>query len=181
MACYGPRPLNFYSAMKRFIIFFSFLSVLSGCTFEDVEVDKIRPGDSIPAFEVVMNDGTVINDSSLSGSVSMIMFFYTLCPDCQKTLPSVQRIYDEYVSKGVKIVLISREEGEETISSYWKENSFNMPYSAQNDKVVYNKFASTRIPRIYISDEKRTVRYIFTDDPIPSYDDLKSSIESLIR
>ena len=56
-----------------------------------------------------------------------------------------------------------------------------MPYSAQKDRNIYELFAVSRIPRIYISDENGTVRYIFTDDPVPSYDDLKSSLESLIR
>ena len=56
-----------------------------------------------------------------------------------------------------------------------------MPYSAQESRYVYNKFASTRIPRVYICDKDGIIRYIFTDDPIPVYDDLMSSLESLIR
>lgn len=93
----------------------------------------------------------------------------------------MQGIYDEYVPGGVRIVLISREDASDNIEAYWAANGLEMPYSAQTDRRVYELFASSRIPRIYISDENGTVRYIFTDDPVPSYDDLKSALESLRR
>lgn len=142
---------------------------------------EVKVGDILPEFEVVMSDGSLLTDDSLKGSVSILMFFHTSCPDCQQTLPRVQSIYDEYSVKGVKIALISREESSDDISSYWTDNSLNMPYSAQDDRKVYNMFATSRIPRIYISDENGTIRYIFTDDPVASYDDLKSALESLIH
>lgn len=167
--------------MKRFLVILFLVNIISGCIKEDVTGADIKVGDMLPGFEVLMNDGSVANDAYLKGSVSIVMFFHTSCPDCQQALPRVQQIYDEYTSKGVKTVLISREEGLDDISGYWSRNGLDLPYSAQNDRKVYELFASSRIPRIYISDENGTVRYIFTDDPVPSYDDLKSALESLIR
>lgn len=167
--------------MKRLLAIFSFVCILSGCILEKNEGTDINTGDVLPDFEVVMNDGSVVTDDHLKGSVSAVMFFHTSCPDCQQTLPRMQTIYDEYTPKGVKIALISRDEGEYDIMSYWSENGLNMPFSAQNDREVYELFATSRIPRIYISDENGIVRYIYTDDPTPSYNELKSSFESLIR
>lgn len=167
--------------MKRLSVIFSIVCIISGCVLEKNEGADIKTGDVLPDFEVVMNDGSVVNDDYLNGSISAVMFFHTSCPDCQQTLPRMQTIYDEYTPKGVKIVLISRDEGESDIMSYWSENDLNMPYSAQNDRKVYELFATSRIPRIYISDKNGIVRYIYTDDPTPSYDELKSSFESLIR
>lgn len=138
-------------------------------------------GDKLPDFEVVMSDGSVVSNDSLEGNVSLVMFFHTSCPDCQQALPRVQEIYDEYVPKGVSFTLIGRECGKDEIEAYWVENGLNMPYSEQNDRGVYNIFASSRIPRIYISDENGTVRYIFTDDPVATLEDLKSSLDVLIR
>jgi peroxiredoxin len=167
--------------MKRFLAIISLVTVFAGCIMEENTGGEVKVGDILPEFEVVMSDGSLLTDDSLKGSVSILMFFHTSCPDCQQALPMVQNIYDEYSVKGVKIALISREESSDDISSYWTDNSLNMPYSAQDDRKVYELFASTRIPRIYMSDENGIVRYIFTDDPVPSYDDLKSALESLIR
>ena len=167
--------------MKRILgVFVAFLS-LAGCINEKIEGADLKIGDMIPGFSVVMNDGTAVSDQSLIGSVSFIMFFHTTCPDCQQTLPVVQDIYDSYAQKGVKFALISRDEGAKGIESYWAELSYNMPYSAQNSRNVYKKFARERIPRVYICDKDGIIRYIFTDGPIPTYDDLMYSLESLIR
>ena len=138
-------------------------------------------GDRLPDFEVVMNDGSVVDDDILSEGVSVVMFFHTSCPDCQQALPRMQQIYDEYISKGVYFAFISREESAVDIESYFKEKGLKLPYSAQNDRKVYEQFAQTRIPRIYICEKGGIIRYIFTDDPVPTYDLLKSSLDSVIR
>lgn len=167
--------------MKRISAILFCLYLLCGCIREDGVGANIKVGDKLPEFEVVMNDGTLVSDAFLMGNVSLVMFFHTSCPDCQQALPRVQDVYDEYVQKGVHFALIGRECGTDEIEAFWSENGLNMPYSAQNDRAVYNLFASSRIPRIYISDENGTVRYIFTDDPVATVEDLKSSLDFLIR
>ena len=173
--------------MKKILGLLAALLCLAGCINEKIEGADLKVGDMIPEFSVVMNDGTSVSNQSLIGNVSFIMFFHTSCPDCQATLPVVKDIYETYTSKDVRFVLISREQQQddkgsvEGVETYWKRNGFTMPYSAQKDRKLYNKFAASRIPRVYICDKDGIIRYIFTDDPIPTYDDLMSSLESLIR
>ncbi len=152
--------------------------MMAGCINEDMKGADLKVGDEVPGFEVRMSDGSVVSDVSLKGSVSVIMFFHTACPDCRNTLPVVQRIYDEYSQKGVRFAVISREEGDDVLGGYWSENGLEMPYSAQKDRSVYELFARVRIPRIYINDRNGIIRHIFTDNPVPSYDDLKSALDS---
>ncbi len=153
---------------------------MAGCVNEDERGADLKVGDRLPDFEVVMSDGSVVTDDGLKGSVSLVMFFHTGCPDCRKALPVMQMIQDEYGPKGVEFAVISREEAEDIIESYWTENGLKMPYSAQDDRFVYSLFAQTLIPRIYINDRDGIIRYIHTDNPVPDYDDLKSGIESLM-
>ena len=178
----SPHFFIYLLAMKKIVHMISVMLAvlwLSGCIKESLGVD-LKVGDSLPRFSVRMNNGMVVSDESLKGSVSCIVFFHTSCPDCQATLPAVQSVYDEYQQKGVSFALISREEPDGEIDVFWRERGLDMPYSAQTDRVVYNKFASTRIPRVYICDKDGIIRYVFTDDPIPTYDDLMSSLESII-
>ena len=141
----------------------------------------LKVGDILPDFEVVMNDGSVVTDDMLKESVSVVMFFHTSCPDCQQVLPQMQKIYDEYASEGVKFALISREDSDMSIDAFWNEKGLKMPYSAQTTRKIYEKFASERIPRVYICEKGGIIRYIFADNPNPSYDDIKVSLDSLIR
>ncbi len=166
--------------MKR-LLFALVALVLSGCINEEHTETNLLVGDILPDFRVEMNDGRTVTDETLKETVSVVMFFHTSCPDCQQVLPQMQKIYDEYASKSIQITLISREETAETIEAFWKEKGLKMPYSAQKNRVVYETFAQERIPRVYICEKGGIIRYIFTDDPNPSYDDLKSALESVIR
>lgn len=166
--------------MKR-ILLIIFAAVLSGCIKDNPKGADLKVGDRLPDFEVIMSDGSVVTDESLKGNVSVVVFFHTSCPDCRQALPVIQNIYDDYAPKNVVFAVVSREEGSDEVLSYWKENGLEMPYSAQNSRKVYEKFASVLIPRVYISDRDGIIRYIFTDEPVPSYDDVSSAIEALTR
>ena len=157
------------------------LALLAGCIKERYAGADLKVGDSLPDFRVEMNDGRTLTDESMGETVSVIMFFHTSCPDCRQVLPQMQKIYDEYASKSVQIALISREEPSESIEAFWKEKSLQMPYSAQRSRMVYELFAKTGIPRVYICGKGGIIRHIFTDDPNPSYDDMKSALECVIR
>ena len=169
-----------FNFMRLLSIIISVL-MISACIKDDHHGADLKIGDVIPDFEVVMNDGSIVSDEILKESVSVIMFFHTSCPDCQQVLPEMQKIYDKYVSQGINIVLISRDESESSIGAFWEEKCFNMPYSAQNGRDIYLKFARERIPRVYVCEKGGIIRYMFTDNPNPSYDDIMSSLESLIR
>ena len=149
---------------------------MNSCIFDDPYAKELNVGDMLPEFAVTMNNGRVVTDAWLSESVSCVVFFHTSCLDCQKTLPVIQRIYDEYSPKGVRFAVISREEGESSVSAFWTEKGLTMPYSAQETRKIYNKFAQTRVPRVYISDSTGKIRTIHTDDPVPEYEVLISGL-----
>ncbi len=152
----------------------------SGCIKDKVEGVELKVGERLPKFSVVMSDGSQVTDESLKGSVSCVMFFHTSCPDCQRTLPVVQQVYDEYAQNGVLFALISREQTSRSVRAFWAQEKLSMPFSAQSDRTVYNKFAQSRIPRVYICDKDGIIRYIYTDDPTPTYENLNDSISSLL-
>ena len=166
--------------MRKMLFISSLLSLLmTSCIKEDQTGADLTVGDRIPEFSVMMNDGTEVTGRGLSQGKAYIVFFTTKCPDCQKTLPAVQTLYEEYSPEGVRFALISREEGVESISQYWQESEFTMPYSAQNDRKIYELFAKTRVPRVYICNDG-VIRAIFTDQPEnPTYEVMKTALESL--
>lgn len=165
--------------MKQLIIYVLSTLFLFSCIKEKQKGADLAVGDKIPDFSVIMNDGTEVTGQQLSQGKSCIVFFTTLCPDCREVLPHLQLLYQEFVSKDVKFVLISREEGNETISSYWIAQGFTMPYSAQEDRRVYELFAKTRVPRVYLCKNGK-IEAVFTDEPQnPDYDTLKTAIENL--
>lgn len=136
-------------------------------------------GSMLPDFAVTMNDGTVVTGEQLRRTPSVVMFFHTGCPDCQQALPRVEQLFTTYASQGVAFAIISREDDDASVSAYWKEQGFTMLYSAQTDRKVYELFAYERVPRIYVSARGGTIRNIFTDDPVPTLDELFEAIRAL--
>lgn len=165
--------------MRRLSIIISVL-MISACIKDDHHGADLKIGDVIPDFTVVMNDGSVVTDDDLKENVSVVMFFHTSCKDCQQALPIMQQIYDGYASNGVRFALISREDTEENIYSFWKESGFTMPFSAQADRGIYELFARSRVPRVYVCRDG-VIKYIFTDKPsIPTYELLSASLEEVL-
>lgn len=151
---------------------------LNSCIDDEGEEGTVnlRAGDAVPAFSVIMDNGRAVSDELLKGTVSLIVFFNTGCPDCREELPVLQKIYEKYAPK-INMVCISRDEGARDIAEYWKDNHLTLPYSAQENRTVYYLFAKSGIPRVYLVDKKLVIRNVFTDKPLASFEDLSSAIE----
>ena len=143
--------------------------LLMGCSsIEDQEevTERVNVGDRVPSFTVdVVSDGihSTFSTAQLTGE-TVIVFFNTTCPDCQRDLPKLNQYYLKHKSeKGFQMVAISREEGEITVAAYWKDNELQIPYSAQTDRRIYELFASSIIPRIYFVSAKGIVTRVFIE------------------
>ncbi len=165
--------------MMRKYLFFILVLVLTGCIREQREDSyAIQPGDRLPDFQVQMADGSYLSSASLIGSPCVIVFFHTTCVDCQKTLPVIQQAFRQY-GETVRFVAISRAQAASEISSWWTENGITLPFSAQEDRSVYQLFASSRIPRVYICNSRGVVVKCFDDNPCPTFQDLEQALNGL--
>ena len=151
------------------------------CIKEDMSLEEfVKVDDKLPDFEIVMYDGNIVTGADLRSTPSVVMFFHTSCPDCRQTLPRIQHLYEEYFARGVQFALISREEDSLSVAAYWETEGLTMPYSAQIDRKVYELFATRRVPRVYVSNDKGVVKHVFTDNPLPSDEDLKGAVEEVL-
>lgn len=156
-----------------------FICTTTGCISDDEpEGPSLKAGDSLPQFTVTMNNGEIISDSSLRGSVAVIVFFNTGCSDCQKELPVIQDLWEKYIGDSdVKILAIAREESTAEIEEYWQENGLTMPFSPQQNREIYNLFAYNVIPRIYIANTSGIITANFDDIEMPSLKKLIAEID----
>ncbi|MBQ0048961.1 MAG: TlpA family protein disulfide reductase [Bacteroidales bacterium] len=128
----------------------------SSCTMTQEEAitpadNLVHVGDPLPYFEITMNDDSLLKTSDLSGKPTLIVFFSTLCKDCQRELPTLNRRYLDHAAD-TTFVAIARQQTPDVLADYWAAHQLSLPYSAQPDRSVYHLFARKGIPRIYISD-----------------------------
>lgn len=130
--------------------------VLWGCGSiheEDDVVERIVVGSRVPIFSVNVVDyeglTTSFSTNRLYGE-TVIVFFSTQCKDCQRELPELNDYYLKHKDdEGFQMVAISRAEGEQSVADFWSANNLQIPYSAQEDRKIYDLFASSVIPRVY--------------------------------
>ena len=134
---------------------FVFLLVVAGCSAvndDEETIERIKVGDRVPSFSLTVDNGGQVRSFSttqLTGE-TVIVFFNTTCPDCQRDLPLLNDYYLKHKDEeGFQMVAISREEGDASVAAYWEANHLQIPYFAQTDRRIYNLFATSIIPRVY--------------------------------
>ena len=120
---------NIMKLFNRILIVFASVFALTACVNDkdnpSGEID-LRPGDKLPKFSVLMNDGSTIDRAQLVGTPSLIVFFHTECHDCQQEFPVLQDVYESYGDK-IKFVGIGTGDTAETLEKYWAEHGLTFP------------------------------------------------------
>ncbi len=143
------------------------LFMVAGCVSDKEPEWSLASGDAAPLFNVTMNDGSQFGTSDMYGHTSLIVFFNTGCSDCRNELPQLQTVY-ESLPDGCNLVCIAREEERDAIEAYWSDNGLTLPYSPQPDRRVFNMFAGSGIPHIYIINHKTIITAVYGPDELPS-------------
>ncbi len=146
---------------RIFIIFAAALTLLTACLRDDPDAGNLlRIGQPLPPFVVQLDDGTTYDSRLRDGRGATIVFFATWCADCQRELPRIDSLYRAGHYRGQHLVCISRAEPHAAVSAFWQEHHLVLPYSAQDDRSVYDLFARQGIPRIYTADAQGIITHI---------------------
>lgn len=163
------------------IIIFTITAGISSCINDDDSNESIiTVGSKLPHFEVSLNDGRIFDSSQYDDLPLVVSFFNTTCEDCRAELPIIQEVYAE-LGESAEFIAISREENRQAVEKYWESEGLTMPFSAQSDRQIYNMFALSGIPRIYIADKSRTVAAAYGPEDAPTAERLKITIQTLIK
>ena len=143
---------------------------LTSCVTEgEPKNTGVSKGDHLPMFSVTLDDGRTLTTHSLRGKMVLIELFNTGCPDCRESLPLINSLYENLKDDpSVEIFAIARAEESEELNRYWSENNLTLPYSPQPDRRVYELFATTGIPRIYIADREGIIIAAFGPEDHPT-------------
>lgn len=167
------------SPLLRHISLLFLLLLLPACVTEgDEPSHSLEEGDMLPDFSVTLSDGTTVATRDLAGHSGAVVLFNTSCSDCWAELPNIQAAYDQAVAEGLDpaIVCIAREESASSIAPFWKSASLTLPYAPQPDRAVFNKFATSGIPRIYVFDSSLRITATFSDNLLPSPSDILAAL-----
>lgn len=169
--------------MKKSAFLLLLLTALSicGCISESLDSpnygSKLHVEDSLPQFTVITTAQDTITSRKCAGRTTVLLFFHTECNDCRKELPVVEQVYRENRNDSLwQLVCIGREENADQVIRYWQTQGFTMPVSPQQDRQVYERFAYSGVPMLYVINAQGVIQAIFDDRNMATYDDLKGWI-----
>jgi peroxiredoxin len=117
-------------------------------------------GKPAPDFTVSDTDGTRFRSADCRGKVVLLNFFATWCGPCQKELPHLQAIWEEFKNDSdFRMLVIGREESEEHVKGFKTDRAFTFPTASDPHRSIYSKFASQAIPRTYLISRDGTILF----------------------
>lgn len=112
----------------------------------------VKVGDKVPEFSLTTIDGqTITFPHPENNKVIVINFFATWCGPCLMELPHIEQLWKELKDdKRFQLVVIGREETNESVETFRSENNFTFPIAADPEGKIFALFAERLIPRTII-------------------------------
>ncbi len=92
--------------------------------------------------------------------IVVLDFCATWCKPCMKEMPVLQKIYDDYKTRGVKMFLVSVDTMRKTeVVKFFNEANVSIPILFDSDKTAVDKYGVTDFPSTFVINQIGTVIY----------------------
>ena len=70
--------------------------------------DELKPGQPLPDFQAVDEDGNLVSSAQLAGAPAILLFVRgSWCPFCSKQVANLTKVYKEITDCGAKLILVT--------------------------------------------------------------------------
>jgi thiol-disulfide isomerase/thioredoxin len=97
----------------------------------------VKVGDAAPDFALKDLSGAEVSLASLKGKVVVLDFWATWCGPCKAAMPVIQKLHDEYASKGVAVLGVNTwEQNQKAVRDYIASKKYTYPCLLDGDKLA---------------------------------------------
>jgi thiol-disulfide isomerase/thioredoxin len=117
-------------------------------------------------------DSTKIDLRNFRGKVVLVDFWASWCPDCNRELPTVQKVYDKYKDQGLVLLGISLDKDAKALANFVAKKSLPWPQYFDGkgwDNEFAVKYGVRSIPEMWLVDRQGALVTTFV--PIDKLDD----------
>lgn len=141
-------------------------AILTACVTGEPDpeyVNYVEVGDTVPSFTATGPGGTFASPDGFTGKTSVLVLFNTGCPDCAREMPKIHALWEKIADDPTRqVVAIARAQTAEEVAADWLYGE--MGYYPDPDRAIFNKFADSYIPRIYIIDSDGVIRWMAVEE-----------------
>lgn len=150
--------------------------VFTGCgrhVIEDLpsyeESSLVKEGDKAPLFSATLLDGTAVSLADYQGEYVMLILFSHTCPDCKTLLDDLHSgdLFADYLTWSgdmtMKVLAVGRDATTTQLQEYCSKNGYTVDMIADNNRAIFNLYATTYVPRVYIIDPQGVIEKMYIE------------------
>jgi peroxiredoxin len=122
----------------------------------------VAAGDKAPDFQLGSVDGqATLHLSDYTTKPTLLVFWASWCPHCQREVPILQSLTDELKPKGMNAIGVSADENIGDARDFVKKYAVTFPNGfagTQSSQKVLDSFDVTSVPTIYVLDTGGVVK-----------------------
>lgn len=126
-------------------------------------VPEVRPevGYRAPDFALPSLDGNAVRLSDFRGKKGIFLNFWaTWCGPCRLEMPTMEKVYREYKTRGLKILAVSIDTGPKTVvKNFMQELQLNFSVLLDPDMEVLRLYRLFSVPASFLIDKQGIIRF----------------------
>lgn len=115
--------------------------------------DKAVVGKQAPDFVLKDLNGEKHTLSDFEGKGVLLNFWATWCPPCQREMPYMNKLYEEYKNKGVEIIAVNIGESKVVVDDFANRYKLKFPILIDTKSEVSNVYNVGNLPVTYLIDK----------------------------
>lgn len=124
---------------------------------------KCYVGLKLPEFELMTLDGELINHDYFEGKITVINFWFAVCPPCIAEIPGLSEVARKYANKDVNFLAASTDSYEELERYLKKKGSFGFTLAPNASDLFFKTFnIQSGFPTTIIVDEDGVIQHFIT-------------------
>ncbi|WP_240374767.1 thiol-disulfide oxidoreductase ResA [Bacillus piscicola] len=149
------------------------LSYVFYTNFIKSEETLVNEGEIAPNFVLMNAEGEEVELKDYRGQGVFLNFWGTYCPPCEKEMPYMDKLYQEYKEKGVEILAVNVGESDLVVDRFVSRHDLTYPILLDRNKNVLDRYGIGPLPATFLVDANGEVVQIITggmtEDRIRSY------------
>ena len=119
--------------------------------------------------------------SALKGKVVFLNFWATWCGPCRDEMPSMEVLYNRFKDKGLEILAVNCEEGQEDVIAFMKNYGLTFPALLDEDGRVNGAYGIQAIPTTFLIDRNGRIILRLVGSINWDTEKIHAAIESLLN
>ncbi len=133
---------------------FLFVS-LSGDGTASAKTCRVGQRDCLPDVSYIDTMGTAYTPKSLADKVVIVNFWATWCKPCEKEIPDLSKVYDEYKGRGLVILGVMTDDPDnQQLLNYQSDHLMSYPVVRANSDILLSFDYPKALPTTFIYDRR---------------------------